>query len=308
MTDLRNELADVLRGRVLRAIQGGTLAHGDRLPSARELETEFSIDHRVVLDAYRILAEEGLVELRPRGGIYVTAAAGAGAVGLAAETWLVEMLAQGLSREIPVTELHEWVHDAALTLRLRAVAVQETADQVEGMRRELEDQYGLEATGLHPADLTADGARAELRYADLLVTTPALEAQVRPVTERLGKTLIVVDIRQDLIAGEWRLLLRRPFWVLVGDDQFVGVLERFFANTPGSENLRLLVAGRDDLGVIPEDASVYVTRNARLKLGDSPVPGRVVPSARLFSPESSLSLIRFIVSANLAAMTRVRPG
>jgi DNA-binding FadR family transcriptional regulator len=52
----RAELADVLRGRILRGLQGGVLRLGDRLPSARELEAELGTDHRVILDAYRVLA------------------------------------------------------------------------------------------------------------------------------------------------------------------------------------------------------------------------------------------------------------
>src|SRR3712207_6555480 len=144
MSDRRAEIVDVLRRRVLRGLQAGALRAGARLPSARELEAEFDADHRIVLAAYRELVDEGLVELRPRGGIYVSPArGGSGTVPLPSEAWLVEVLAQGVAREIPLTEIHEWLRRSVETLRLRAAVIQATPDQITGICRELEDDYGL---------------------------------------------------------------------------------------------------------------------------------------------------------------------
>jgi DNA-binding transcriptional regulator YhcF (GntR family) len=297
------DLADLLRGRILRGLHGAALRRGDRLPSAREVGVEFALDHRLVLDAYRLLAQEGLVELRPRGGIYVAGSGGPGQAELPSDVWLSEIFAQGLAREIPLTELHEWLHRAVSTRRLRAVAVQGSRDQVDAMRRELADEYGFEAKGVEVDALVEAGAsHPDLRYADVLVTTEGMAARVRPVAESIDTPLIVVDLRPDLIPGEWRLLLFRPLYVLVGDERFIGVLMDFFANTPGIENLRPLVVGRDDLSVIPDDATVYVTANARQHLKDVQIRGRVLPTVRLFSRDSSLTLIQFIVAANLAAL------
>ena len=67
----RPQIANELRGRIERALMTGALAHGDRLPSTREMGAELDADPRVVLAAYRDLAGEGLVELRPRSGVYV---------------------------------------------------------------------------------------------------------------------------------------------------------------------------------------------------------------------------------------------
>ena len=71
MGDRTDELLEAMRSRVLRGLQSGTLRSGDRLPSARALERELEVDHRILLDVYRTLATEGLVETRPRGGVYV---------------------------------------------------------------------------------------------------------------------------------------------------------------------------------------------------------------------------------------------
>ncbi|HZF68915.1 MAG TPA: GntR family transcriptional regulator [Gemmatirosa sp.] len=69
----RPELVLTIRQRLLRALQIGTVGPGDRLPTTRALSRELHADARVVADAYRVLAEERLVELRPRSGVYVHA-------------------------------------------------------------------------------------------------------------------------------------------------------------------------------------------------------------------------------------------
>ncbi len=62
----RSELADALRRRVVGALSSGSLRRGERLPSAREVAAEIDADPRLVLAAYRILAKEGVVEIRRR--------------------------------------------------------------------------------------------------------------------------------------------------------------------------------------------------------------------------------------------------
>jgi DNA-binding FadR family transcriptional regulator len=310
MSDRRAEIADVLRRRLLRGLHAGALRGGDRLPSARDLEAEFDADHRVILAAYRELVAEGLVELRPRGGIYVSAAsADDGMVPLPSETWLVDILTQAVAREIPVSELHDWLRQSVETLRLRAAVIQSTPDQIAGLCRELEDDFGLAADGVDVSSLTEDGELpTSIRYAHLLVTTEAHEELVGRLAKRLGKELIVTDVRPDLVGGEWRMLLRKPVYVVASDDRFIELLRGYFANTPGADNLRFLVAGRDDLSMIPDGAPTYVTRSARENLGDTPIRGRILPSARVFSADSARRIIRFIVRMNLDVLAARRRG
>lgn len=309
----RDDLVETLRGRLLRGLHAGTVEPGDRLPSARELEREFGVDHRVILAAYRMLAAEGLVELRQRGGIYVAAARRPDAVPAPPEPWMIDLLAQGVAREVPIVEFHDWFRRATETLRLRVAAVQATRDQVLGLARELRDDYGLEVEGVDAARLAeaagsgrVDALPAEVRRADLLVTTEAHADVVRQAAGMLDRPVLVLAVRPDLVGGEWRMLLRRPVHVLVADAGFVPALRAFFAEIPGADNLRPLVVGRDDLSVIPDGAPVYVTRGARELLGDAPVRGRLLPTARLLAPESVRELIRFIVRANLDALAAAR--
>ena len=69
--DQETALSDKLRDRILSALHLGLLQPGDRLPSIRALWREMGVDHRVVAQAYRILEDEGLVEVRGRSGVYL---------------------------------------------------------------------------------------------------------------------------------------------------------------------------------------------------------------------------------------------
>ena len=302
VTESPSEIVDQLRQRIQRAVQAGALGPGSRLPSARKLASELAVDQRVLLAAYRELASEGVVEMRSRGGIYISERP-EGAAPAVLENWLSDMFAHGVARDIPVPELHEWMRRSVETLRLRAVAFEVTEDQTMGLCRELRDDYGLEATAEHPAVLTnTDELPIEVRRADLLVTTPRHEKLVRAVANQLGKTCVVTAVRPDLISGEWRLLLGAPVYLIIADRGFEATLKRFFAGTTGEENLRILVACEDDLAGIPPDAPTYVTRGARAKLGDQRIPGRIIPAPRLLSAATSREITGFIVRANLRAL------
>jgi len=301
----RDGIAELLRGRILRGLHSRALASGDRLPSARELGAEFDIDHRVVLAAYRELAAEGLVELRQRGGIYV-ARRDDTLIPTPGVEWMVETLLQGLGREVPIVEFHDWFRRAVGTLRLRAAVVQGSRDQIAGMCRELFDDYGLEATGLDVANLAEPSAEvlSDLRRTDLLVSTPGYETLVRRLGERVGVPVVIADVRPDLLGGEWRMLLRQPVYVVVSDERFVTVLEKFFAEVASAaENLRILIVGRDDVAAIPSAAPVYLTRAAMDLLAGAPIGGRIVPSARVFSAQAARDLVSYIVRANIDALS-----
>lgn len=308
MTDPRDPIVDTIRRRVLRGIQAGALVAGDRLPSARELAPEFEVDYRVVIAAYRELTEEGLVELRPRGGVYVAARpAGDAGIPPLPERWIAELLAQGLTREIPGPELHEWLRRATETLRLRALVVATTDDQRFGLCRELHDDFGLEVDGILAEELrAADSPPLALRRADLIVTTAAHGEWVRALGASLRKAVTVIEVRADLVIGEWALLLRRPVYAVVASPEFETMLRRFFANVPDAENLRVLVLGRDDLASIPADAPTYVTQAARRALGDTVVRGRILPASRTISSDSAREIFDFIVRANVEATARAR--
>lgn len=307
MADLREQITETLRGRLLRGIAAGTLRPGDRLPTSRELATEFEADYRLAIDAYKELQKEGLVELRPRGGVYIAQRrAGSDGVPPLPELWLVDVFTSSLAREIPAPELAGWLQRCLGTLRLRAVVVGSTDHQVYELSRELRDDFGLEADGLLANDIRSESvATQSLKRVDLIITTDAHAELVRKLGSDLKKTVIVISVRPELLGGEWALLLRRPVYVLVASPALGDILRDFYAKVPGIENLHVIVFGRDDLSAIPEGAPTYVTQMVRAQLGQTRIPGRILPAARVISSESACEIFTFIIRSNIEAMSRI---
>jgi len=303
VTEPRESLVEILRGRVFRGLHAGTLEPGARLPSARELVDEFGVDHRIILAAYRELAAEGLVDIRERGGVYVAPTAErSGIEPTLPVTWFVDTLTAAFAREIPAEEVHEWLRRSVETLRLRAVVVSSTEDQVAGLARELRDDFGLLAEGIVGAELADPELHsATMRRADVLITTTAQAELVDRLGAELGKPVITIDVRPDLVAGEWAMLLRQPVWAIVASAEFGAMLRKFFANVRGVENLRILVHGKDDLSTIPDGAPTYVTSRVRESLGNTRIRGRILPAARSISIDSARAVFDYIVRANLRA-------
>jgi hypothetical protein len=190
------------------------------------------------------------------------------------------------------------------------VVLHAIADQRTGICRELEEDYGFEATGVSTDELGNGHHPSELSQADLIVSTPAYEPLARRLAAQHGKPCIIADVRPDLIGGEWRLLLRKPVYVVVRDAQFKSALLAFFGTTKGRENLRVLVVGDDDLSAIPATAPTYITRGAREWLDAHPdthgraseIGGRILPAVRTFSSSTTDELISFILERNLEAL------
>ena len=299
------QIADTLRQRLLAGLRSGVLARGDRLPSTRDLARQLGADPRAILSAYRMLEQEGLVDMRPRSGIYVAgrSASSSAAPGLA-ENWLVELFGQGISRDIPATDLAEWMRRSIETLRLRAVVIAATIDQREGLSRELRADYGLEVSAIDPASLLPDDGHApiDVRRADILVTTNDLANRVEPLANALTKPMVAISVRPDLLSPEWVALVEQPSFVVVVDPMFGELLRRHFAGVASVTSLQTIVVGRDDPASIPEDAPTYVTRAARERLGDTAVPGRLLPPVRTLSPASAREVLAIIVRANLRVL------
>jgi DNA-binding transcriptional regulator YhcF (GntR family) len=301
-------IVESLRGRILRGLQVGSLQAGDRLPSARELVTEFRADHRLILAAYRQLATEGLVHVRERGGIYVATAADALGFPLGTGEVFVEMLTEAFAHEIPGPALHEWLRRITETLRLRAIVISGTRDDVVALARELREDFGLNADGLVAGEISDNGAvPPAARRADVVITTAEHAAVAKRISEAIGRPAIIVRVHPDLVAGEWALLLRHPVWAIVPTPDHGEALKQSFAELNRAENLRVLVLGQDDLSAIPEGAPTYATAVVREQLPELRVRGRILPAARMIATDSARAVFRFVVRANIEAMRAVAP-
>jgi GntR family transcriptional regulator len=61
------QIADGLRALLV----DGTFAPGDRLPTVRQLATDLAVHHNTVAQAYRLLADEGWLDLKRHRGVTV---------------------------------------------------------------------------------------------------------------------------------------------------------------------------------------------------------------------------------------------
>ena len=64
-------LYEQVADRIRLLIQEGTLQPGDRLPSVRKLHQQFDVSISTVLEAYRLLEDQGLIGARPQSGYFV---------------------------------------------------------------------------------------------------------------------------------------------------------------------------------------------------------------------------------------------
>lgn len=305
VTRRRADIADSLRQRLLSGLHLGELKHGQRLPSARDLAREMAADPRVILAAYRVLAQEGLVELRPRSGIFLIASESS-ENGLQRRThdWVVELLLGAVERGIPAPEFPERLRRSLETLHLRVACIECNVDQIDELSHELYTTYGFDVSGVDVYEML-DSARLpkEVRRADLLVTTHFHAHEVQPIATQLGKPLIVAELLIDGFADVARRLAEGPVYYVVVDPRFAKKLGKIFAAAPGSANLRILVQGRDDLDQIPAAVPTYLTRLVRERLPARSPLTPPLPPARVLSPETSRMLFTFIVRANSAALT-----
>lgn len=307
----RPAIAEALRHRVQRGLASGALRPGDRLPSTREMAADLDADPRVVADAYRVLAGDGLVELRPRAGVFVGAAPGAAAEqGVASAAWLADVVAEGVRRGVSAPTLGGALDAATRSRPVHAAVIAATLDQAVGIARELRDDFGMVTTAWVADQLPSGELPRGVARANLLVSTEFTAERVLRLGQELGIRAIAIDVRPDLLSPEWRLLLREAqrgaLFLVLADARFGTLVQTFLHGAEGADNVRVLVAGQDDLAVIPPGAAAYVTEAARERLGRSRLPDRLVAPARTLSDASVRAVAEALVTCNLSGPRRRR--
>ncbi|MDQ6873240.1 MAG: GntR family transcriptional regulator [Gemmatimonadota bacterium] len=294
-------VASTLQRRIEQSLRSRALAPGDRLPSTREVGGEFDVDPRVALAAYQTLAEEGLVVLKPRSGVYVAPATSLSDERPPSGDFLADTLVAAVVRGFSLSRFTDDLRIAALGRRLRATVIAATVDQAHGLSRELRVDYGFETTTLLPEELKERASvRSAIQRAHLVITTKLSEKEASAVAEPLGKQVMVVDIRPPFLEKEWKDLFRSGrAYIVAADPRFLEIAQSYLGKVMDLRNVRTMIAGRDDLTAIPPQAPTYVTEAARQKLGKFRIPGRLISPPRLLAENSVRSLVAFIVKMNL---------
>jgi DNA-binding transcriptional regulator YhcF (GntR family) len=293
-----DEVVTVIRERIARGLGSGALESGDALPSARLLARELDVDPRLVLAAYAQLAEENLVRVRPRSGVYVgTHAAVGGQHAGPPRRWLLDVLAQGIAHDLTAEQLTEHIRE--ILGSARATVVECNTDQIHAMCHELRRDYSVEASGVELGELEAVESEARLplaiRHATLIVSA-SHEPEVRRIAQLAGKPYVITRVRPELLERFGRLLLKGAVYFLVSDPRFARKLRRLVAPMPGSANFHALVVGEDDLRVIPRGAPTYLMRSASERLGNELPRGRLIPALRIFAPDTVREILTLVLA------------
>ena len=298
-TARRQGIIEALRQRIRGGLHTGALRHGHRLPSTREVAADLAADPRVVAAAYRALEAEGLVDMRARSGIYLVADSVADIVAQPATTWAVETLVAAVAQGLPLQRAAAKLRSLASTDAMNVVVAASMADQVDGLVRELREDFGIEAKGvIIDAVSRIDRWPRALERADLVVTTAAHALRLRRFDRGPRRPVLVAGVRQNILSDDWRLVLKGICFVVVADPRFAGVVREFLRAVPGAERVSIRVAGRDPLHDIPPDAPTYITEAARRVIGRTRLPGQLIPPARILDDDSARRIVEFIVRRN----------
>jgi DNA-binding transcriptional regulator YhcF (GntR family) len=222
-----------VRDELLTALHFGKLSPGDQVPSVRRLADRTGMNRKTVHRAYRRLAQEGLLDVRPGSGTFVaeasTVARGAASVGdLLRAVNRVRASAEelGLAADHLASFLHVYLGDG---LRGTRVAVAECNEEQLGLiSSELQATLGLDVRPVLLSRLAADPASA-LRGTAGLVTTDCHRSEVTTVVEPLKLPVyrLALDPRfPRLLADRAR---EAPVVMVVRDCGFVSVFKRLLS-------------------------------------------------------------------------------
>ena len=188
----RVDVASILRRRIQWGLHLAQFKPGDRLPSLRAAAAEFGVDQRSVLAAYRALQEEGLVELRPRSGVYI-AEVHAPPIDVPEERrWMVDVFLKGFSHGVAPSGLAAAITEVVGTRRLVAACVENNGDYLLAMSSQLRRDFGLDTIWVEPETLDAPHGTARLARADLIVTTSFFAHAARAAAREVGRPAVVV--------------------------------------------------------------------------------------------------------------------
>jgi DNA-binding transcriptional regulator YhcF (GntR family) len=305
MSSNRAAITESLRQRIVAGLHLGSLRPGDRLPSLRDVGNELEADPRTVMTAYRQLAAEGLVRLRPRSGVFVQGPAQRGGDVLPEVAgFVVDVFMRGLSHGIAPTELRRQARACLDSAPVRAACLECNDDQTYALCEQVQEDYGFEAVAV---DVGAAAARGALppraAAADLVLTTRFHVAEAERLGRRLRRPVLVATLDPAFTHEVTRMLAAGRVWWICTDPRFAAKLPTLF---PGAA-LKPVVLGQECPNQIPAEDMVYATRRAAERLPSGWRGGRVITVPRVFSEETSRALLTFLVRRNLRAAREAAP-
>jgi hypothetical protein len=264
---------------------------------------DLGIDPRTAMELYRALAEEGLVEVRPRSGVYM-AGNDSPSPTVSGETarWVAHEVALGSwRRRLPFDELPGFLRRCLDSSRLLCVCIDEIEDDRIAICREIRRDFGLTVRDVEPLGGGRVRARGReqplleaLDDADLVVVTAYHEREVSTALEGRETPLILTTLNSAGVQ-EIRELgkAKGPLTFVVVDPQ----AQRRIAEGFGTDVEVTTVEALDDTDGQRETTLVFTP--AAADAVDAIPAGAVVPRSPIVSEETAATLSRWIVHLNL---------
>lgn len=311
--DSLGELTARLRDRIVGGLHRGHLHAGDRLPSYREVGRAMGVYPSKAADAYRALEAEGLVEVRPRSGVFV-ASQERPTGDLLAETqrWMAGVLTEARKRGIKIPEYHELVRRCTASVRVRCACVESTEDAMRVYCAELEESWGFDVQCIRMEPRTAQqGSRGsdfetgqrfpadQLRDVDLIATSSFHAAAVQTVAKELGTPVVVLTTHPDLRAAIEHRLREGALTVVAVDSAFGERVRTVYGEPRGGASVRVILADdRDAIAALDPKEPVLLTRAAHERLGNTDL-SLLFPHSPTISPESDRELAEALIQINM---------
>jgi DNA-binding transcriptional regulator YhcF (GntR family) len=306
-TDVVSGLRDFITG----SLHIGSLRCGDRLPSVRKTAAAFGVTAYAALQAYVALEEEGLVERRERSGIYVGEMERQPVRPLPETgTWLAQVLTEACEHQLKIPRLPELIRRWTAAMPVRCTCIESCVDLRVALCLELEQQFGMEATGasirelrLPPRAGAAAWPAVSIADADLLVTTPYHAAEARRLAESLGKPLLIATLNPVTVSSAEQRL-RSDHLTVVCVDPIFGERMRGLHGGIYRDRVRVvLVEDEAALAALDRAEPVLLTPAARqaMERCDFRLISPVSPSFSLdFARKTAEMLIRINLQAQRA--------
>jgi DNA-binding transcriptional regulator YhcF (GntR family) len=193
-------ILDQLRDRIVTGLYFGNWQPGERLPSIRDIADAESVDRKTAAAAYHRLEEEGLVQVKPRSGVFLrderTNGQGrSGPLERLQKRWLKNTYdgarALGLDTRT-VLRLFNAVADVEST---PVAVVEEDEATARTVANELREAVGIDARPLMLQDV--GGRLAQFAGAPFVITTPYFAARVAALLPQTP--LIIATLSLDLL-------------------------------------------------------------------------------------------------------------
>lgn len=308
MTAARREL----RERTLGLLHIGRKVPGARLPSVRSLARLLDEDHRAIAEVYRDLQRDGLVEIRPRSGVFVAAGAPAPAdLGSSADEWIGEFCAEALHHGIALPELPLLLQRHLSPSAFHCICVESVQDVLTAFCEDFSRYLGIACEryvlpAAPPAESAAradvDALRQRLAGADCVLTTPFHVGRVAPAARALNIPLVQVSVDDEIVDLVRAALRGGSLTVVASDAAFFDRFRAMYADYVYHDDQLRGILARDHAAVAALAAAnpVLVTRAARAELGDRPHPPSITQDRRTVSLTSLTALSTHLVLRNLA--------